>query len=133
MDYTAHTNIIPDEIKSDISSFNEEEVQQMFARLEEIKSLKKTQKERQLNTKYLIKETDKELKKITKKQEKLNEEDTGIKMKLKSLLYQLSEFDKSIQDNSDMLNSLSMKADETEALISKLQQVKKMHEQVSKE
>ena len=26
MDYTAHTNIIPDEIKSDISSFNEEEV-----------------------------------------------------------------------------------------------------------
>ena len=54
-------------------------------------------------------------------------------MKLKSLLYQLSEFDKSIQDNSDMLNSLSMKADETEALISKLQQVKKMHEQVSKE
>ena len=105
----------------------------MFARLEEIKSLKKTQKERQLNTKYLIKETDKELKKITKKQEKLNEEDTGIKMKLKSLLYQLSEFDKSIQDNSDMLNSLSMKADETEALISKLQQVKKMHEQVSKE
>lgn len=133
MDHPQYTNKIPDQIKSDISRFNEEEVQQMFARLEEIKQLKRTQKERELNTKYLIKETDKELKKITKKQEKLNEEDPGLKMKLKSLLYQLSEFDKSVQDNSDMLNSLSMKADETEALISKLQQVKKMHEQVSKE
>ena len=53
-------------------------------------------------------------------------------MKLKSLLQQLSEFDKSIQDNSIMLNTLSMKAEQTEDLISKLQNVKKMHEQVDK-
>ena len=133
MNYIADTNKIPHEIKSDITLFNDEVVQQMFARLEEIKQLKRTQKERILNTTFLIKETDKELKKITKKQEKLNEEDPGLKMKLKSLLYQLSEFDKSIQDNTEMLTSLSMKADETEDLISKLQKVKKTHEEVSKE
>ena len=133
MNYIADTNKIPHEIKSDITLFNDEVVQQMFARLEEIKQLKRTQKERILNTTFLIKETDKELKKITKKQEKLNEEDPGLKMKLKSLLYQLSEFDKSIQDNTEMLTSLSMKADETEDLISKLQKVKKTHDEVSKE
>jgi hypothetical protein len=133
MENLPRTSEIPHEIKSDIISFNNQEVQLMFARLEEIKRLKKTQKERELNTKHLIKETDKDLKKIVKIQEKVDKEDTGIKMKLKSLLYQLSEFDKSIQGNSDMLNSLSMKADETEALISKLQNEKKMHEQVSKE
>jgi hypothetical protein len=120
MENLPRTSEIPHEIKSDIISFNNQEVQLMFARLEEIKRLKKTQKERELNTKHLIKETDKDLKKIVKIQEKVDKEDTGIKMKLKSLLYQLSEFDKSIQGNSDMLNSLSMKADETESLISKL-------------
>ena len=55
MNHPQYTNKIPDQIKSDISRFNEEEVQQMFARLEEIKQLKRTQKERELNTKYLIK------------------------------------------------------------------------------
>ena len=75
----------------------------------------------------MIKETDKELKNITKKEEKPDDQDIGIKMKLKSLLQQLSEFDKSIQDNSTMLNTLSMKAQQTEDLISKLQNVKKMH------
>ena len=67
MENLPRTSEIPDEIKSDIISFNNQEVQQMYARLEEIKRLKKTQKERELNTKYLIKETDKELKNITKK------------------------------------------------------------------
>jgi len=132
MENLPRTTEIPDEIKSDIISFNNQEVQQMYARLEEIKRLKKTQKERELNTKYLIKETDKELKNITKKEEKPDDQDIGIKMKLKSLLQQLSEFDKSIQDNSIMLNTLSMKAEQTEDLISKLQNVKKMHEQVDK-
>lgn len=132
MENLPRTSEIPDEIKSDIISFNNQEVQQMYARLEEIKRLKKTQKERELNTKYLIKETDKELKNITKKEEKSDDQDIGIKMKLKSLLQQLSEFDKSIQDNSIMLNTLSMKAEQTEDLISKLQNVKKMHEQVDK-
>ena len=132
MENLPRTSEIPDEIKSDIISFNNQEVQQMYARLEEIKRLKKTQKERELNTKYLIKETDKELKNITKKEEKPDDQDIGIKMKLKSLLQQLSEFDKSIQDNSIMLNTLSMKAQQTEDLISKLQNVKKMHEQVDK-
>lgn len=132
MENLPRTSEIPDEIKSDIISFNNQEVQQMYARLEEIKRLKKTQKERELNTKYLIKETDKELKNITKKEEKPDDQDIGIKMKLKSLLQQLSEFDKSIQDNSIMLNTLSMKAEQTEDLISKLQNVKKMHEQVDK-
>ncbi len=132
MENLPRTSEIPDEIKSDIISFNNQEVQQMYARLEEIKRLKKTQKERELNTKYLIKETDKELKNITKKEEKPDDQDIGIKMKLKSLLQQLSEFDKSIQDNSTMLNTLSMKAQQTEDLISKLQNVKKMHEQVDK-
>ena len=128
MENLPRTTEIPDEIKSDIISFNNQEVQQMYARLEEIKRLKKTQKERELNTK----ETDKELKNITKKEEKPDDQDIGIKMKLKSLLQQLSEFDKSIQDNSIMLNTLSMKAEQTEDLISKLQNVKKMHEQVDK-
>lgn len=132
MENLPRTTEIPHEIKSDIISFNNQEVQQMYARLEEIKRLKKTQKERELNTKYLIKETDKELKNITKKEEKSDDQDIGIKMKLKSLLQQLSEFDKSIQDNSIMLNTLSMKAEQTEDLISKLQNVKKMHEQVDK-
>ncbi len=132
MENLPRTTEIPHEIKSDIISFNNQEVQQMYARLEEIKRLKKTQKERELNTKYLIKETDKELKNITKKEEKPDDQDIGIKMKLKSLLQQLSEFDKSIQDNSIMLNTLSMKAEQTEDLISKLQNVKKMHEQVDK-
>ena len=132
MENLPRTSEIPDEIKSDIISFNNQEVQQMYARLEEIKRLKKTQKERELNTKYLIKETDKELKNITKKEEKPDDQDIGIKMKLKSLLQQLSEFDKSIQDNSIMLNTLSMKAEQTEDLISKLQNVKIMHEHFDK-
>lgn len=133
MEHVSETNKIPDDIKSNIKLFNEIEVNKMFARLEEIKQLKNTQKESILNTKYLIKETDKELVKLQKKEVKMDQETPGIKMKLKSLLSQLSEFDKSIQDNSNILNSLTMKADETEDLIRKLQKVKKMHQPVSKE
>ena len=55
MENLPRTSEIPHEIKSDIISFNNQEVQLMFARLEEIKRLKKTQKERELNTKHLIK------------------------------------------------------------------------------
>jgi chromosome segregation ATPase len=133
MEHVSETNKIPDDIKSNIKLFNEIEVKKMFARLEEIKQLKNTQKESVLNTKYLIKETDKELVKLQKKEVKMDQETPGIKIKLKSLLSQLSEFDKSIQDNSNILNSLTMKADETEDLIRKLQKVKKMHQPVSKE
>ena len=51
-------------------------------------------------------------------------------MRLKSLLYQLNEFDKSIEDNNTILNTLSLQADTTEDLIGKLQKVKQMNEEV---
>jgi septal ring factor EnvC (AmiA/AmiB activator) len=128
MAFVQEKNTIPEEIKTGIMQFNDNEVKEMFARLEEIKRLKRTQKDEMLNSEHILKQTKKELKKLEQRNEKIKENDTGLKMRLQSLMVQLSEFDKSIKENSTMLTNLSKKADETDHLIHKLKQVKQMNE-----
>ena len=130
MENTTMKREIPLEIKENMMEFNQDEVKSMFQRLDELHRLKQTQKEKQLNTEHLLHETQRELRQLNKTHEKKEEDITSLKMRLKSLLYQLNEFDKSIEDNNTILNTLSLQADTTEDLIGKLQKVKQMNEEV---
>ena len=130
MENTTMKREIPLEIKENMMEFNQDEVKSMFQRLDELHRLKQTQKEKQLNTEHLLHETQRELRQLKNKKERKDEDITSLKMRLKSLLYQLNEFDKSIEDNNTILNTLSLQADTTEDLIGKLQKVKQMNEEV---
>jgi hypothetical protein len=59
MAFVQEKNTIPEEIKTGIMQFNDNEVKEMFARLEEIKRLKRTQKDENLNSEHILKQTKK--------------------------------------------------------------------------
>ena len=56
--------------------------------------------------------------------QKSKEDMTSLKMKLKSLFSQLDEFNKGIDDNNKVLDTLAMQVKKSESLISKLKTVK---------
>ena len=119
---------IPQNTKNNMIDFNENQYKKILERLEEIHRLKETQKQKLANTKYLKHETEKELKKIDKLETPAvhNKEDmNGLKMKLKSLFYQLDEFNKNIDSNNKVLDTIAMQVDKSKSLISKLNDIKK--------
>lgn len=123
---TVSTNI-PHKIKENMIEFNNNEYEKILQKLQEIRDLKQTQKEKLANTKYMKHEIDQDLKKIDKIKLPTSEkkEDTNnLKMKLKSLFYQLDEFNKGIESNNNVLDTLAMQVKKTESLITKLNSVK---------
>ena len=128
MDIPTLNSKIPQKTKNNMIEFNENQYKKILERLEEIHRLKETQKQKLANTKYLKHETEQELKKIDKletpsvhKKEDMN----GLKMKLKSLFYQLDEFNKNIDSNNKVLDTIAMQVDKSKSLISKLNDIKK--------
>ena len=86
---TVSTNI-PHKIKENMIEFNNNEYEKILQKLQEIRDLKQTQKEKLANTKYMKHEIDQDLKKIDKIKLPTSEkkEDTNnLKMKLKSLFF----------------------------------------------
>ena len=66
----------------------------------------------------------KKIEKIKMPDQKSKEDMTSLKMKLKSLFTQLDEFNKGIDDNNKVLDTLAMQVKKSESLISKLKTVK---------
>ena len=118
---------IPHKIKENMIEFNKNEYEKILEKLAEIHRLKQVQKEKLANTRYVKHEIDQDLKRIDKiklpNQEK-KEDMTSLKMKLKSLFNQLDEFNKGIDVNNKVLDTLAMQVKKSESLISKLNTVK---------
>ena len=128
MENSISSSNIPQKIKENMIEFNKNEYEKILEKLAEIHRLKQVQKQKIANTKYVKHEINQDLKKIEKikipNQE--NKEDmTSLKMKLKSLFTQLDEFNKGIDDNNKVLDTLAMQVKKSESLISKLNTVKK--------
>ena len=128
MENPTNKSKIPQQTRKNMIDFNENQYKKILERLEEIHRLKQTQKERLANTNYLKHKTEQEIKKIEKietpstdKKEDMN----GLKMKLKSLFYQLDEFNKNIDSNNKVLDTIAMQVDKSKSLISKLNDIKK--------
>tara|TARA_A100001011_G_C14265971_1_gene824654 strand:+ start:824 stop:1222 length:399 start_codon:yes stop_codon:yes gene_type:complete len=124
MDNPTNKSKIPEQTKKNIIEFNENQYKKILERLEEIQRLKQMQKEKMANTRYLRHNTEQDLKKL----EKINvpSEDTdSLKIKLKSLFYQLDDFNKNIESNNRVLDTIAMQVDKSKSLISKLNDIKK--------
>tara|TARA_B100001758_G_scaffold245120_1_gene257596 strand:+ start:5187 stop:5618 length:432 start_codon:yes stop_codon:yes gene_type:complete len=135
---------IPSYIKESITAFDVNEVDNMFKRLEELKQLKENEQEKEINTKYLLEETQNELKETQNKLEKLKsqkpykedktvvkEDNPGLKRELETLLDKLHAFYKVIGDNNTSLNILNMQIAKSEHLLNQLEAVKNMNQEVS--
>ena len=127
MENPISTSNIPHKIKENMIEFNKNEYEKILEKLAEIHRLKQVQKEKLANTRYVKHEIDQDLKRIDKiklpNQEK-KEDMTSLKMKLKSLFNQLDEFNKGIDVNNKVLDTLAMQVKKSESLISKLNTVK---------
>ena len=127
MDNSISTSNIPHKIKENMIEFNNNEYENILEKLAEIHRLKQLQKQKVANTRYVKHEIEQDLKRIDKiklPNQENNEDMTSLKMKLKSLFTQLDEFNKGVDDNNKVLDTLAMQVKKSESLISKLNTVK---------
>ena len=111
MENSISSSKIPQKIKDNMIEFNKNEYEKILEKLAEIHRLKQVQKQKLANTKYVKHEIDQDLKKIEKikmPNQESKEDMTSLKMKLKSLFSQLDEFNKGIDDNNKVLDTLAM-------------------------
>ena len=128
MDNPTNKSKIPEQTKKNIIEFNENQYKKILERLEEIQRLKQMQKEKMANTRYLRHNTEQDLKKLEKinvPSEDKKEDTDSLKIKLKSLFYQLDDFNKNIESNNRVLDTIAMQVDKSKSLISKLNDIKK--------
>ena len=127
MENPISTSNIPHKIKENMIEFNKNDYEKILEKLAEIHRLKQVQKQKIANTKYVKHEINQDLKKIEKikmPNQESKEDMTSLKMKLKALFNQLDEFNKGIDVNNKVLDTLAMQVKKSESLISKLNTVK---------
>lgn len=127
MDISNTTQQIPTETKKNMIEFNENEAIKIFERLEELRMLKQTQKEAILNTRYNLHTIDKGIKQIDKIKtfaEQDNPEGDSLKKKLGTLFNQLDEFNKGVNNNNKVLDTLALQIDRSKDMIEKLNKMR---------
>ena len=127
MDISNTTQQIPTDTKNNMIEFNENEARKIFERLEEIRRLNQTQKEEILNTRYQLHNTEKDIKKIEKIKtigEVKNPQDDTLKKKLRTIFNQLDEFNKGLDNNNKVLDTLALQIDKSKDMIEKLNKMK---------
>ena len=127
MDISNTTQQIPTDTKNNMIEFNENEARKIFERLEEIRRLNQMQKEEILNTRYQLHNTEKDIKKIEKIKtigEVKNPQDDTLKKKLRTIFNQLDEFNKGLDNNNKVLDTLALQIDKSKDMIEKLNKMK---------
>ena len=127
MDISNTTQQIPTETKNNMIEFNDNEARKIFERLEEIRALKQTQKEAKLNTQYQLHKVDKHIKQIDNIKtiaEQENPQIDTLKNKLKSVFNQLDEFNKGVDNNNKVLDTLGLQIDKSKDMFEKLNKMK---------
>ena len=127
MDISNARQQIPTETKNNMIEFNDNEARKIFERLEEIRALKQTQKEAKLNTQYQLHNVDKHIKQIDNIKtiaEQENPQIDTLKKKLKSVFNQLDEFNKGVNNNNKVLDTLGLQIDKSKDMFEKLNKMK---------